>query len=158
MPEGGAAPKGADVVGWTNLLVDRLASDASAERLRSYIKKTTRETWAYVNWLTHAKNAREYDAEFGVAAVSHLLASVTATRLRWARHGNRRCKDCGSYSLAAGQCQRCGWVDPNYEPPATERPGKKELAARLSEPCTPSSDISTLMTPRDIAGNRPNGD
>jgi hypothetical protein len=32
----------------------------------------TRETWDYVNWLTHAKNAGNYDAEIGTAAVSHV--------------------------------------------------------------------------------------
>jgi len=154
VPDGVTAPKGADVVGWTGLLADELARGPSAERLRSYLKKMTRETWGYVNWLTHAKNAGSYDAEIGVAAVSHLLATVTAARLRWGLRGNRRCEDCGSYSLVAGQCHRCGWVDPDYEPPVREELSEQELASRLAEPCTPSSDISTFMTPDDITQPR----
>lgn len=155
VPDGEDLPKGADVVRWTNLLADRLAPGSSSERLRSYLKKIARETWDYVNWLTHAKNARHPDAEFGVAAVSHLLASVTAAQLRWAQEGRDRCEECGSYSLAAGQCQRCGWVDPDYGPPRVDELSEEELVSRLAEPCTPSSDISTLITPDDLIPDRP---
>jgi hypothetical protein len=38
----------------------------------------------------------------------------------------------------------------DYEPPdPTPPPTEKELAAHLAEPCTPSSDISTFITPDD---------
>jgi len=151
VPAGTDAPKRADVVGWTNLLANELAAGAGAERLRSYLKKLTRETWDYVNWLTHAKNARNYDAEIGTAAVSHLLATITAARLRWAQQGHSRCDECGSYSMAGGQCQRCGWTDPGYVPLSLPQPTDEEIAGRLAEPCTPSSDISTLITVDDEA-------
>lgn len=149
VPDGAETPKAANVVEWTDLLADRLAGGPGARRLRSYLKKMTKETWDYVNWLTHAKNADSYDAEIGTAAVSHLLATVTATRLRWARQGQGRCKECGSYSACDGQCQRCGSVDPDYTLPVVERPSDEELAERLAEPCTPSSDISTFIRPDD---------
>jgi hypothetical protein len=45
----------------------------------------TRETWDLVNQLTHAKNAGSYDAEIGVAAVSHFISTMTAARVRWSR-------------------------------------------------------------------------
>lgn len=151
VPPGTDAPKGADVVGWTNLLANTVAAGTGAERLRSYLKKLTRETWDYVNWLTHAKNARNYDAEIGTAAVSHLLATITAARLRWAQQGHSRCDECGSYSMAGGHCQRCGSRDPGYAPPSLPQPTDEELSARLAQPCTPSSDISTLITVDDEA-------
>jgi hypothetical protein len=132
LPAGTDAPKRADVVGWTNLLANTLAAGASAARLRSYLKKLTRESWDYVNWLTHAKNARNYDAEIGTAAVSHLLATITAARLRWTQHGAARCDECGSYSMAGGQCQRCGSTDPGYTTPSLPQPTDEELAARLA--------------------------
>lgn len=149
VPEGTAVPRGSDVVGWTGLLADQLARGPSAERLRSYLKKMARETWDYVNWLTHAKNAANYDAEIGAAAVSHLLATVTAARLRWGQQGHQRCEVCGSYAVVGGQCQRCGWTNPDYEPPQIRQLSEEELAARLAEPCTPTSDISTFITPED---------
>lgn len=51
-------------------------------RLRSYLKKNAVETWEYVHWLTHAKNAIRLDAEIGLKAVEHLLGVFTAARLR----------------------------------------------------------------------------
>jgi hypothetical protein len=106
----------------------------------------TKETWTYVNWLTHAKNAGNDDAEIGIAAVSHLLATMTATILRWLRKGYGRCEQCGSYLVSGGQCQHCGWVDQGYEPPPAVELSEEELAARLATPCIPSSDISTFIT------------
>jgi hypothetical protein len=80
VPEGTDAPKAADVKGWLNLLADHLAAGPSESKLRSYVKSMGEETWNYVNWLTHAKNAGHWDAEIGTAITSHLLATVTATR------------------------------------------------------------------------------
>lgn len=149
VPGGTEPPKGADVVGWTSLLAQRLAVGSSSEQLRSYIKKLARETWDYVNKLTHAKNAGSYDAEIGAAAVSHFLSTITAARMRWAAVDHQRCATCGSYRVEAGTCVRCGWSDPDYKDPPRREISAEELAARLAEPCTPSSDISTFMSPNE---------
>ncbi|MBS1675970.1 MAG: hypothetical protein JST08_01165 [Actinobacteria bacterium] len=149
VPDGETPPKAADVVGWTNLLVDALLPDRGQRQWRSYLRKTTRETWDYVNWLTHAKNARFEDAEFGIAAVEHLLTCATATFLRAARTSHRRCSECGSYAMGGERCRECGWTDPDYEEPPFVSLSQEELEERLAEPCTPSSDISTLITVDD---------
>ena len=149
IPEGGAAPKAADVVGWTNLVIADQAEGSSSKQLRSYATKLTRETWDYVNWLTHAKNAIAYDAHIGVAAVSHFLATITAMCLRAGTGASNRCETCGSYRVVAGACTRCGWHDPDYVAPATRQLTDEELAARLGQPCVPSSDISTFTSPDD---------
>jgi hypothetical protein len=149
VPDGTEPPKGSDVVGWSNLLIQLLAPGSSCEQLRSYAKKLTRETWDYVNWLTHAKNTGSYDAEIGAAAVSHFLSTITALRMRWAVGDRIRCGACGSYRVEVGKCVRCGWSDPDYQPPLPREISEEELAARLEEPCTPSSDISTLISPND---------
>jgi hypothetical protein len=60
------------------------------------------------------------DAEIGLKAVEHLLGTFTAARLRLGRQ-SLRCEDCGSYQLAAGTCERCGWADPAYEPPTIRK-------------------------------------
>lgn len=149
VPEGAVGPKAADVVGWTNLLITHLAEGPSSKQLRSYATKMTRETWDYVNWLTHAKNAIAYDAHIGIAAVSHFLSVVTAVGLRAASGARSRCEGCGSYRMASGSCMRCGWQDSNFVAPAFRQPTEEELAERLAEPCVPSSDISTFMSPDD---------
>jgi hypothetical protein len=149
VPEGTTAPLGASVVEWSNLLADRLAPGTHGEQLRSYVKKLARETWDLVNKLTHDKNAGSYDAEIGVAAVSHFLSTITAARMRWDAGDPARCGKCGSYRLGAGTCLRCGWNDPDYRDPPPAEISDAELVERLAEPCTPSSDISTFISPDD---------
>jgi hypothetical protein len=152
--EGDVAPKGADVVGWTGS-ADREGS-GGRQALALLSPQARRETWDLVNWLTHAKNARYHDAELGVAAVEHFLATMSATLLRAGREDLGRCPRCGSYALAAGRCRQCDWEDPDHEVAPQEPPlSAEELAVRLAEPCTPSSDISTLITVDDsMRGDR----
>lgn len=149
VPEGEARPKDGDFKGWSGLISNELAAGSSADRLRSYLKKLAIETWEYVNWLTHAKNAVRLDAEIGLKAVEHLLGTFTAARMRMTGT-NTRCRECQSYRVVAGTCSHCGWVDPDYEPIELPELTEDEIAKRLAEPCTPSSDISTFMSPDDV--------
>ncbi len=148
VPDGGSPPKASNFKAWSELLANFLAPGESASALRSYLKKMATETWDFVNWLTHAKNAVRLDAEFGLKAVEHTLGAFTAARLRSDRVP-LRCEDCGSYRVVAGRCAHCGWDDASYQPPGSTELVEEELARRLAEPCTPSADISTFMTPND---------
>ena len=148
IPSGEDRPKSHDFRSWTDLLSNALAAGESVTKLRSYLKKNAIETWEYVNWLTHAKNAVRIDAEIGLKMVEHLLGMYSAARLRMAGP-SKRCDDCGSYDVVGGTCQHCEWVDPSYEPPSIRQLSENEGARRLAEPCTPSSDISTFIGPED---------
>jgi hypothetical protein len=149
VPEGETEPKGADFKAWSDLLANCLGPGDGSAKLRSYLKKIAVETWEYVNWLTHAKNAVRMDAEIGMKAVEHLLGMFTAARLRHDVPGTR-CADCGSYRISAGVCKQCGWVDPAHRPTKVRAWSKRERARRLAEPCVLSSDISTFMSPKDF--------
>lgn len=149
VPAGQPVPKAADFKGWSELLANRLAEGEPNAHLRSYLKKLSAETWTYVNWLTHAKNATRMDAEIGLKAVEYLLGTFTAARMRLGRQ-SLRCEDCGSYQLAAGTCERCGWADPAYEPP--ELPAARKRHRRPKTDCVPSSDISTFISPENMVG------
>jgi hypothetical protein len=152
VPPGETAPKGSDFKGWAELVGNALAAGDSAARLRSYLKRLAVETWEYVNWLTHAKNAVRMDAEIGLKAVEHLLGAFTAARIR-AGTTVRRCEACGSYEFTAGACSHCGWIDPMYQHADLVELSEDERARRLAEPCTPSSDISTFLGPEDFGGD-----
>ena len=89
------------------------------------------------------------DAEIGIKAVEHLLATFTAASLRLA-HAMRRCNECGSYEVVAGVCRHCDWTDPSYAPPAPREWSEEERTKRLAKPCTLTSDISTFITPNDL--------
>jgi hypothetical protein len=129
-------------------LANQLAPGDRSARLRSYLKKLAGETWDLISSLVHAKNAVRLDAEIAIKAVEHLLGVFTAARLRFDRE-IRRCDQCGSYDLRGGRCAHCGWVDESYVPPETPTVSDEEMAERLAEPCTPSSDLSTFMRPGD---------
>ena len=146
--DGEQPPKASNFKAWSELLANHLAAGASASTLRSYLKRVSAETWDYVNWLTHAKNAVRLDAEIGLKAVEHLLGAFTAARLRLDR-APHRCDACASYRVVGGTCEHCGWVDPEYEPPELPQISEEDLARRLAEPCTPGSDISTFISPED---------
>jgi len=155
VPEGTDRPQAANVKAWINLFAGYVAGGPSAAKLRSYLKSTGEETWSYVNWLTHAKNAAHFDAEIGTAVTSHLLATVTASAMRARTERVNRCQSCDSYAMVSGRCDVCGWIDEEYQaPPPPPEPDEEELAARLAEPCTPSSDISTFIISDDF-GERP---
>jgi len=149
VPDGQTQPKASDFKGWADLVANSLATGESAASLRSYLKKLAVETWGYVNWLTHAKNAARMDAEIGLKAVEHLLGMFTAARVRLATE-TRRCDACGSYEVVAGVCRHCAWVDPSYEPPDAPELSEVERARRLAQPCTLSSDIATFLGPDDL--------
>ncbi len=146
VPERHEPPKQADFKGWTELLANTLVGGDASAHLRSYLKKVSVETWTYVNWLTHAKNAIRMDAEIGLKMVEHLLGVFTAARLRLSRN-LLRCDACGSYQLVGATCGSCGWVDEDYEAP--ELPAKRRMGQPKGE-CTPTSDISTFIRPEDV--------
>lgn len=132
---------------WLNLIANKIARGPSNATLRSYLKSAGKETWQYVSWLTHAANAHREDAEIALANTSHLVAVYTAAMLRYVRGDPKRCPSCASYLVLAGRCWRCDWIDEAYDAPEDERISEEELARRLMEPHTPSSDISTFISP-----------
>lgn len=150
VPDGEQRPQAANVSKWMDLVANLLAAGSSSARLRSYLKKLGEETWAYVNWFTHAGNAAFIDTEFAASAVSHLLASSTAARMRWEQAGTRsRCPVCDSYATSAEGCPKCGWFDDDHEPDLPSREPGSQHEPDLSQPCIPSSDVSTFITPDD---------
>jgi hypothetical protein len=149
VPNDATPPKRGDFKNWTDVLANVLAPGPSAAKLRSYLKTISVEVWAYVNWLTHAKNAVRMDAEIGLKIVEHLLGTFTAARMR-SSQASARCEECDSYRVVAGTCDLCGWSDPEYEPVELPSLTEDEIAERLAEPCTPSSDISTFIAPEDV--------
>jgi hypothetical protein len=150
IPKDAERPKNADFKSWAGLLADYLAAGDSLAALRSFLKSAADTTWKYVNWLTHAKNALRLDAEIGLRMVQHLLGIFTAAVLRKSARRDR-CPECGSYGVVGGLCEHCSWVNQSYQPPKPRRISKATRARRLAEPCTPSSDIQTFITPDDVA-------
>lgn len=130
VPAGGEAPKAADFVNWSELIVGHVAPGASADELRRHLRSIAKSTWQYVNWLTHAANAVRFDARIAVESTSHVLSAFGAAVIRKERDVPDRCPSCRSYQIDSvydpsidaphpyrSVCSRCGWTQLE-EPPA----------------------------------------
>jgi hypothetical protein len=98
--EGGDLPKKSDFKAWTERIAGTIASGGSAERVRSYLKKISDETWQLTNWLTHAANATRSDAILALAATENVITSFVPMVLRAKIDAPERCGRCKSYRLA----------------------------------------------------------
>lgn len=124
VPEGQARPKGGDFIQWSEHIADGVTAGASAARLRSYLKATAKETWQYVQWLTHANNATRFDAIVAVEATSNVISTYGMALVRAERGIPDRCPSCSSYRLTSVYrpeldaddpfvtlCEACGWEE-----------------------------------------------
>lgn len=152
VPDGMAPPKRSDFIHWSEVLADTLVPGGSNARRRSYLKALAKETWEFVSWLTHAKNAVRADGDFAVRATGYLLSKFETELRRKEAGGPDRCPSCGSYRLDDDMeydedlgelvhwrfCEVCDWSE-DYEPepigavptPAVEPEGE----------CLPSSEL-----------------
>jgi hypothetical protein len=123
----GSGPKQGDFINWIELIANDAARGASAERLRGYIKATSRANWELVQWLTHARNSRRDDAHIALDATQTLCLIVVRIMNRWLHGEPWRCPACGSYDLDARPrdpdsikyelfCVTCGWGGRLAEP------------------------------------------
>lgn len=74
VPPGDVAPQASNFIAWSDLIANAVASGEGNKRLRGYLKTIAKETWEYVSWLTHAKNATRFDGEMAVSATAHFLS------------------------------------------------------------------------------------
>ena len=148
VPEGGAAPKAADVVGWTNLVIADQAEGPSSKQFRSYATKLTRETG--LRQLADSRQERDRPRRAHRSRGGEPLPSDDHRNVL-ARSNRRQepVRDLWLLPVVAGACMRCGWHDPDYVAPPSRQLTEKELAARLEQPCVPSSDNSTFRSPDD---------
>lgn len=82
-------PQRSNFKGWIDWIFDTFLGGADNRERRGLIKTTMKETWDYVNWLTHSQSGKWLDAEIATNAVSHAnrhgdvdLRAVPAGRAR----------------------------------------------------------------------------
>jgi hypothetical protein len=140
---GEAAPQSSNFIAWTGVLAAGVAAGSSSERLRSYLRSAAKETWEYVNWLTHAKNAIRFDGQIAVDATAHVLKSFAMAIVRYEEGSPDRCPACNSYRLTVHfhpegdhyddpnviLCEACGWE----HRPADQEPKLVRLVPRSED-------------------------
>jgi hypothetical protein len=127
--EGDTAPAASDFIHWSEKIATAVAPGSSLAELRSYLKSMSRDTWKYICWVTHAKNATPHDGDMAVQMVAHFLSLFEQAIERQERGAPARCPWCGSYRIAHDEdvdieadtvtlrhlCEACGWTE-EYEP------------------------------------------
>jgi len=141
-------PQLSDFLHWSELIANAVATGGRNRKLRSYLRSEAKETWEYVNWLTHEKNATRLDGEIAVQVTAHFLSIFEQLIHRSELGMPDRCPECGSYKveefctrnedrgelLHALACGACEWVveveaealrypdqdDESVEPPTVE--------------------------------------
>lgn len=158
---GEEAPKISDFVGWAEQAVEAAAPGSRNARLRSYLKKISKETWQYVNWLTHAREATPPEAQIAVDAAATCISALGRALFLWRHGAPARCPSCGSYRLSRVYrpepvivCRACELEQeaPEREPPG-DVAGVREGAQPQGE-CVPSGDISTTLRLDDVHPSR----
>ena len=109
-------PKRGDFKAWADVAAGSLAAGSETKYLRALLKATSEKTWAYVNWLTHARRATEFDARVACGMTSQITEAFVTAVTRWRLGAPERCPACGSYQLRldyiddewAKLCSACG--------------------------------------------------
>lgn len=121
VPNGEAEPKRSDVMAWSELIANSIASGNSNDNIRTYLKVIAKVTWQLDNWLTHTNGATRSDATFALDATHNTVAAFGTVLIRYESGSPERCPKCGSYAIGVGynadlvprpyvsECEKCGW-------------------------------------------------
>lgn len=128
LPDGAEIPKAADFVGWFSLIAQHFSRGSRNEHVRSYLMTTSKETWQFVNWLTHTSKASLHEAHLALDATSNLLGMTSLVVIHAESEAPQTCPACNSYRIVAvykpdlgldppyvSLCESCGWS--SYEEP-----------------------------------------
>lgn len=113
LPEGVESPKSADFVGWSEHIAQHFAPGSRNERIRSYLRSTSKECWQLVNWLTHTSTATLHEAHLALDATSNLLGMFSLIVIHGESGAPKTCPVCNSYRIVAVYEPDLG-IDPPY--------------------------------------------
>ncbi len=151
--DGNNLPKRGDFVGWADRAADYLAPGARMRRHRSYLKALAKETWQYVNWLTHDKHGSQGEAIAGAQIVQDVVAAYTRAATLHRKGRPTECPRCHSRRISidrtyldtgietAEVCEVCDWrSDPTVSPHPTQSVSVEQDAAGSEGPCVTGNE------------------
>lgn len=134
VPPSQEPPKAADFVGWSELAANHFAAGKRNERIRGYLKSTSKETWQLANWLTHTGKASLYEAHLVLDATGNLLSMFSLVVMKNEAGTQDSCPRCHSYRVVAvfepdlgldppyiNLCEACGWNSYEADDEAEEK-------------------------------------
>lgn len=143
-----------DFVRWAEAASEYLICGQRKRKLRSYMKTLARETWEYVNWLTHDHHGTQDEAITGARMVQHVVMGYADVLLDHDRPIPSECPACGSRRMFSDSsyfddgfettqvCEACEWRSkPEWSAYRSRQPAP-QLAPEIETlgPCTPGGD------------------
>ncbi len=150
-------PKRGDFKAWADVAAGSLAAGSETKYLRGLLKATSEKTWAYVNWLTHARRATELDARLACGMTSQVTEAFITAVTRWRLGAPERCPACGSYQLTldyiddewAKLCSACGRMEPAEAPHPVQAPlDEPEPSVPGGGECVEVEDFGIYLSPQ----------
>lgn len=158
------SPKRGDFKAWAALTAGALAAGSEGEHLRGLLRAMSEKTWGYVNWLTHARRARESDARLACGMTAQVVEAFAMAVNRWRLGEPERCPTCGSYRLVLDSiedewlkiCSACGHVDaapPHSDVDVSDEDDKGDDECPVPPPgaCIEIEDFGIYLTPSQAA-------
>jgi len=167
--------KAANFKALADIYARSIAGGKSSEHLRSLLKSSSKEAWEYVSWLTHARNASEYDARIALSATQAVIETFFGALVRVQRGKPERCPVCTSYRLQHVRsedgdswvklCEACGYASAADAPlPDARFPEPDREREPPEGDCVEIEDFGIYLTPSqaraviDDARNRTKAD
>jgi hypothetical protein len=92
-------PQNANVIDWSEVVLNQLCGGGSNKELRQYLKNTAKETWQLVNWLTHDRNANDTASSIAIHSCDTIVGHFVQL-LERERTGNaEECPLCKSRNI-----------------------------------------------------------
>jgi predicted RNA-binding Zn-ribbon protein involved in translation (DUF1610 family) len=145
--------KHSDFLAWAELIADVALAGASQKERRHLLKSSAKQSWQFVNWLTHARGSHFHDAEAALEATKQTLGLFTTACLRHLRGVPDACPACGSQRLSPERghlstksntvyerpiCNACGWKG---------EPVEVRIEPRVSKTTKPEGECSIMSVP-----------
>jgi len=92
-------PQDANFVSWSDILLDELCAGRRNKQLRQYLKKTAKETWQLVNWLTHHRNANQTVSSISIHACDTIVGNFVQIFQREKTDKSEQCPLCSSRQI-----------------------------------------------------------
>jgi predicted RNA-binding Zn-ribbon protein involved in translation (DUF1610 family) len=145
--------KHSDFLAWTEVIADAALAGTSQKERRQLLKSSAKQSWQFVNWLTHARGSHFHDAEAALEATKQTLGLFTTACIRHLRGVPDACPACGSQRLAPERghpstkpntvyerpiCRACGWVG---------KPVEVRIEPRVSRTKKPEGECAIMSVP-----------
>lgn len=153
--------------GWAEVFSGVLAPGSSSARFRKVLKAQSDNTWEYLGWLTHARNASALDGRLAQSFTGGLVEAFILAIERIERSAEERCPACSSYQISRQYlgdgdwirlCGTCGWKMPMDPPVSIDSAGEVDSTGETSTAevretegeCVILEDFGVYITPSQV--------